>query len=220
MEKISVVIPTRNRHDRLMETLRSLEKNTYKNIEIIIICDQDLDTYNKLMLNGVDKKYSAKLIFTEDNIEWVAGIRLGIQHASGEFFVYGADDIIFKEDCLEKAMKYFIDKFIDGVGLVKLNDLQNPRLALHGLTTKKTIEKFDAFSKDYIHFYADTEFTIRTIMNNRFVFCEDAIAEHVHWANRKAYMDKVYVESLKALERDKQTYLSRNPRNLLTKRLI
>jgi len=206
MEEVTVIIPTRNRYHRLHKCLESLRGQTYENVKVMVICDQDLDTYNKLMLNGFD----GTLILTDVNVEWVAGIRLGVEKASSEFIFYAADDVRFDERCIEFCMKCFLANFTDGIGLIKTEDYLNPRVATHGLTTKKTIRKYDGFSRDYVHFYADTELTTRTIRDNKFIFCKEAICEHIHWLNKKVPKDKTYKIVERFLDDDRRNYLRRN----------
>lgn len=43
MEKVSVVIPTYNRFDLLMDAIESVKKQTYKNIEVIVINDRSTE---------------------------------------------------------------------------------------------------------------------------------------------------------------------------------
>ena len=40
MEKVSVIIPTFNRFNYLLNTIESVKKQTYKNLEIIVINDK------------------------------------------------------------------------------------------------------------------------------------------------------------------------------------
>ena len=44
MDKISVIIPTFNRFKYLLNTIHSVKKQTYKNIEIIVVNDNSTQT--------------------------------------------------------------------------------------------------------------------------------------------------------------------------------
>ncbi len=48
MEKISIIIPTYNRFNYLLNTIQSIKKQTYSNIEIIVVNDKSTqkDYYN------------------------------------------------------------------------------------------------------------------------------------------------------------------------------
>lgn len=214
MEEVTIIIPTRNRFERLLRTLDSIEKNTYEKIKVLIICDQDEETYYKLIhpSNSLLKrrKDQYQVILTDVNVEWVAGIRLGIEKAGSEFIFYGADDLIFYKDSIELAMKCFSRHFTDEIGLIKINDLLNYGVATHGLTTKKTVRMFNGFSRDYVHYYADTELTVRTFEAGKLAHCLEAIVEHEHWLNKKVKKDVTYQLTERFLEDDKRTYLRRN----------
>ena len=47
MDKISVIIPTCNRPELLMRAVRSIQSQTYRNMEIIIVNDGDDKLYKE-----------------------------------------------------------------------------------------------------------------------------------------------------------------------------
>ena len=60
--KVSLIMPTINRHDELIIFLESLEKQTYKNFELIIV-DQNLDGYIFDIIEDFQEKIDLKYKF-------------------------------------------------------------------------------------------------------------------------------------------------------------
>ena len=70
--KVSVIIPTYNRFKYLLNTIKSVQAQTYKNIEIIVVNDcstqDEYYTYNWTELtNSTNSTDSIKIIHLEQN---------------------------------------------------------------------------------------------------------------------------------------------------------
>lgn len=204
-ESIAIIIPTRNRFPKLKRCLLNLEEVEYPEKEIIIICDDDLKSYNKLQFILTDN-YECYLT---RRLEFVGALRYGIAAMTSEFFVYYNDDMVMDKDCLSVAMREFKEKFNGGLGLVQFDDGINLFIGAVGLTTKETVKGFDAFSPDYIHFYSDTELGLRTRNNSCFFWSHDAKVEHLHPITKKAILDQTYIDSAKNLEHDRKVFVRR-----------
>lgn len=206
MENIAIVVPTYNRLKNIKRCLANFEELDYPEIEIVIVCDGDLETYNKLMLNHSE---NVKL-FLIDHQELVKATRYGIEHCKSEFLVYYNDDMVMNKDCLKIAMNEFKSKFKDEIGLIGFDDSINKWIGTVGLTTKKTIKKFDAWNPCYIHYYADTEIGLRTLRAKCFYWSHDAKVEHLHPLVNKAPWDKTYKDSEKNMLSDSICFTARN----------
>ena len=205
-EPIAIIIPTRNRFNKLKRCLLNLKEVDYPKKEILVVCDNDLETYNKLMLNPVD---GIKLLLTE-RLEFVGAVRYGIKRCESDFFVYYNDDMLMDVNCLDVAIREFNDKFKDGIGLVGFDDSINLFIGTVGLTNKKTVEKFDAFPDAYIHFYSDTELGLRCRKAGCFFWSHDAKVDHIHPITKRAILDPTYIDSSKNLEHDRRSFVNRN----------
>jgi glycosyltransferase involved in cell wall biosynthesis len=113
MEKVSVIIPTYNRFNFLLNTLDSVKKQTYTNLEIIVI--NDASTQNEYYTydweaNGII------IIHLEENSKKKFGFacpggyqrNFGIDIATGKYIAFCDDDDIWFPDKLElqiNAMK-------------------------------------------------------------------------------------------------------------------
>jgi teichuronic acid biosynthesis glycosyltransferase TuaG len=112
MDKVSVVIPTFNRFKYLLNTIKSVKEQTYKNIEIIVVndCSTEKEYY------AYDwKKNNLKIIHLEQNTKTIFGYACagfvrnkGIEIAGGQYIAFCDDDDIWFPKKIEiqlKAMK-------------------------------------------------------------------------------------------------------------------
>lgn len=105
--KVSVIIPTYNEESVIGECLGSLAKQTFKDLEIIVVDDGSTDTTSQL-LRGASKTGSVKVFFQEHKGPGAAR-NLGVKEAIGEILVFVDADMIFKEDFVEKLVKPIIE---------------------------------------------------------------------------------------------------------------
>ncbi|MDE6963459.1 MAG: glycosyltransferase, partial [Lachnospiraceae bacterium] len=89
---ISVIVPVFNGQDYLEKCIESIEKQTYKNLEIIIINDGSTDDTAAVCVKLRENYENIHVITTED--EGVSAARnAGIEAAKGEFLTFvDADD--------------------------------------------------------------------------------------------------------------------------------
>lgn len=111
LDKVSVIIPTYNRFKYLLNAIKSVLNQTYKNIEIIVINDGSTDEYYK------EYKFSdtIKIIHLEKNSREVFGFvcmahvrNEGMKLATGKYIAFLDDDDIWlpnKLDVQINAMK-------------------------------------------------------------------------------------------------------------------
>ena len=84
---ISVIIPVCNVEDYLHYAIESLEKQTYKNFEIILVNDGSTDNSGKLC-DEYSKKYSNVRVFHKENGGLSDARNFGVQKSKGEFITF------------------------------------------------------------------------------------------------------------------------------------
>ena len=84
---ISVIIPVYNVEEYLHYAIESLEKQTYKNFEIILVNDGSTDNSGKLC-DEYSEKYSNVRVFHKENGGLSDARNFGIQKAQGEFITF------------------------------------------------------------------------------------------------------------------------------------
>ncbi len=104
--KVSIIIPCYNHGLYLEETINSIEKQAYKNFEVIIINDGSTDQKTLDILYAITKakKYT---VISIDNSGPAVARTVGIEKSSGEFILLlDSDDLIHKK-YLEKCVAVF-----------------------------------------------------------------------------------------------------------------
>jgi len=105
---VSVVISTFNRAGLITRAINSIQNQTYKNIEIIIVDDASSDNTEDVIKAMLDKRI--RYIRHEKNKGLPAGRNTGIKAANGEYIAFLDDDDEWREDKLEKQLS-IIDKY-------------------------------------------------------------------------------------------------------------
>ena len=102
--EISIIIPCYNSFNKMEKCLNSLENQTYKNFEVIIIDDFSIDnSYEKMKIYKNNSNLNIKILRNEYNIGAGETRNKGIKNAVGNYiFFIDADDYI-SNDTLEKV---------------------------------------------------------------------------------------------------------------------
>ncbi len=103
-EIISVIIPTYNRENTILRTLKSVLNQTYQNLEIIVVDDCSTDRTVQIVKNLMEKDKRIKLLINERNRGPNYSRNRGIQHSKGKYIaLLDSDDEWFSEK-LEKQL--------------------------------------------------------------------------------------------------------------------
>lgn len=116
---VSVIIPTHNRCSLLIRAIESIEKQTFRDFEIIIVSDASTDETDEKM-NELQKKTSYISYYAIDRSRGANYARnYGIQHAKGEYIAFLDDDDEWLPQKLEEQVKKF--QASPDIGLVYCN---------------------------------------------------------------------------------------------------
>ncbi|WP_052700503.1 glycosyltransferase family 2 protein [Methylocucumis oryzae] len=104
---VSIVIPVKNGMPHMSETLGSVNKQTYKFIEIIVVDDGSTDdTVSFIKLNYPN-------VFLIQNTSGNHGApvcrNIGTNHAMGEFIIFLDADDLLHPDCVQQRVSAFTD---------------------------------------------------------------------------------------------------------------
>jgi teichuronic acid biosynthesis glycosyltransferase TuaG len=106
MDLVSIIIPSYNRFEYLVNTIKSIKEQTYKNIEIIVVNDCSTQTeYHSHNLNNIlfiHMQYFNKKI-NDNNIGYLRN--QGINMAKGKYIAFCDDDTIWFPNKLELQIK-------------------------------------------------------------------------------------------------------------------
>jgi glycosyltransferase involved in cell wall biosynthesis len=111
MDKVSVIIPTYNRFNCLLDSIKSVLNQTYKNIEIIVVndCSKQEDYYN---FNFQKLSNKIKIIHLQNNSKKKFGYpcagyvrTTGIKESTGNYVAFLDDDDIWFPDKIQNQIK-------------------------------------------------------------------------------------------------------------------
>ncbi len=109
---VSAIIPSYNRYEYLNNAISSVENQTYKNIEIIIVNDgstqkeyYENDFPGNVKVINLEENQTAKNGFGPGSIR-----NYGIEAANGEFLAFLDDDDIWMQDKIEIQLKKMLEK--------------------------------------------------------------------------------------------------------------
>lgn len=100
---ISIVIPTKNAAEYLRNLLSSLEKQTYKNFEVIINDDKGTSDRTKDVIRQFSKKLKIK--YLKENVSMAQGRKSGAKYASGKYQLHLDADMSLSPKLLEDCVK-------------------------------------------------------------------------------------------------------------------
>jgi glycosyltransferase involved in cell wall biosynthesis len=94
---VSIITPIYNYGVMFEKTLNSIFESTYKNLEIIIVCDGSSDNYVLSKLKTIENHPNIKVIYQE-NLGPSSARNNGIKESTGEFILpLDSDDMIYPE---------------------------------------------------------------------------------------------------------------------------
>ena len=180
LPKISVIIPAFNAASYLRQCIESVQKQTYTNVEVIVVNDGSTDG-TKTILESIAGADSRVRVFHNENKGVSAARNFGLQRATGEFISFCDADDFMEPTMLEElysAMKqYDCDWAVCNVKMIFNDGTTKTRLNLRD-------EVFDIasnrplFIEGLMRFYYDNAnwnklFKASIIQNNRLRFEED-----------------------------------------------
>jgi glycosyltransferase involved in cell wall biosynthesis len=104
---VSVIIPTYNQAQYLVEAVESVLAQTYKNIEIIVVDDGSTDGTEEVLSPYMDRiRY-----FYQENRGCAAARNVGIRHARGKYLSFLDHDDIFLPEKIELQVRFLEENY-------------------------------------------------------------------------------------------------------------
>ncbi len=113
--KVSIIIPTYNRPESIVRTIRSILNRTYKNFEIIVIDDSPNDKTEKVIKSFNDSRI--KYIHNRERTNLPKARNQGVRESSGDskYIAFLDDDDEFLPRFLEETVKILEETEVDVV---------------------------------------------------------------------------------------------------------
>lgn len=102
---VSLIMPTLNRYDDIDLLMKSLQKQTYKKFELIVIDQNDNDKVKEIV-----DKYKKEIVIKyikSDKLGLSYNRNIGIDIAKGDIIGFPDDDCEYESDTLEKVVNFF-----------------------------------------------------------------------------------------------------------------
>lgn len=218
--KVTAIIPTcsSSRLGLLMQTIKSIQAGSYKDVHIIVVADGNRTIYLEVLKKKFD---NLTVILNKERMDWIFSTNHVLKEFDSEYYIYASDDLFFPPDCLENAMRTMKERFPDGYGLVTMSKKNR---CPFGLIGRKFVEHFpdhQVFCPDYFHYCSDTE--LRTFVRTADLFAfpperESQVKHHRLNDNTRALARKVRGRDHLARDKRKEKgYLWGENFNLVTR---
>ncbi len=166
---ISIIIPVYNRIEQFKKTLDSVLKQTYQNIEIIVVDDGSVPQISNFKFSGDTDplgqiQNNIDIVFyRQDNKGAPAARNKGFEMSKGEYVIFLDADIIAESDMIEKMYHKLIESekdfvycnFLHGKKLMKAREFDFKKLKKCNFITPMTLMKrkiFPGFDKSLKRF--------------------------------------------------------------------
>ncbi len=147
--KVSIVIPTRNRSSYLQRAVDAAFSQEYENLEVIVSNNASNDD-SKVVLKKIKKQYPNLIVVNHDDLlplnkHWDLVIK---GYVSGEFImIIPDDDILVSKNYIKQSIELF-DKYIS-IGLVFAN--YNVVNSSYKITSKINAQFDEYVSKEFLY---------------------------------------------------------------------
>jgi glycosyltransferase involved in cell wall biosynthesis len=207
---VSVVIVHYNRHKLLQQTIESLEAQTYKNFEVIIVDDGSTDPASIQYLDELSWTWWQERgwkVIRESNRYLGASRNTGAKSAIGKYILFIDDDDYSKPHQIETLLKVAMNTNAEVVtaGHDVFNGLWRPTTGLSNsryipigpdsvtgmlenvfgdsamLVRREFFVDVGGFTEDYGVGFEDYEFLAKTVLEGHHL---EAVPESLHWYRR------------------------------------
>lgn len=193
-QKISLILPSRERLSNLIRLLDSIIVNTFdfNKLEIILLLDSDDTASHDVNSDKLDLK---KIIGPRSSMG--AYNTMGLDAASGDIIILINDDMLIQTEAWDEKIRAFDASFSDKVYLAYPNDLFKGKCTFPILSRQTCALLQKPFPLEYKGAFIDTHlFDIFERLKkrgiNRTFFLEDVVFEHCHYRSGKASFDETY----------------------------
>lgn len=140
--KVSIIVISYNHEQFVEQCINSINSQSYKNIEIIIVDNNSTDSSAKI-LNQYSLQKNIKLIFLKENGGITGGINEGLKYVTGEFVTFFASDDVMVSNRIERQVS-FLKLRTDAAGcfgnMLRIND--DETLNSKGLLPLVSLQEF------------------------------------------------------------------------------
>lgn len=123
MPKVSIIIPVYNAEKHITRCIKSIENQTYKDFNAILVNDGSTDD-SLSVLKTLEKKYDFIKVFTQENKGAASARNHGLEKADGEFVCFVDADDWLEKDYLSVLVENQKENNAD-ISMIGINKIQN-----------------------------------------------------------------------------------------------
>jgi glycosyltransferase involved in cell wall biosynthesis len=209
-EKVSIILPTRNRPENLRRLYQSIKDTACVLPEIVVYIDND---------DMVSVPVAQEL-----GIKYIQGVRRPLPQcyneaaalATGDVLMFAGDDVIFRTKGWDDLVLSEFAKYDDKILFVYGDDGHySGNLGTHGFIHRKWMDTVGYLVPPYFEvWYVDTWITDVAVSLNRRVYLPSLFIEHMHVVFGKAENDATYEDAVPKQSKDEERWLETASRRL------
>ena len=215
MSPIELIVPTRNRREKLVRMLNSVpaEANGAP-VEVVIVCDGDRETERFLLSLG-NPAFRVVLVAEHRGAVYCRNLATSVSRGA---VLYATDDIEFEKGAIDRAARELAERFPDEDGVIGFAQSGNGKYSHAGvaLVGRAFVARYPGrqlFYPGYFHFACQEVLRAAETLG-RFYFCEAARLVHFHPSFNAGHKDRTHVEARVRRGRDKTLSFSREAAGL------
>jgi glycosyltransferase involved in cell wall biosynthesis len=105
---VTIAVPTFNRADRLERCLESARDQSYPDIEIVVCDNASTDCTAAIVTRVLAAHPRARYVRHDANLGALANFQSGLKHASGDYFMWLADDDWLDDDYVARCVEALV----------------------------------------------------------------------------------------------------------------
>ena len=152
---VSIIMPTYNRGEFLPDTIQNILSQTYKNIELIIVCDPSSDNTIEILSKYSTNDQRIKVIKNDTRKKLMKSLNIGLSVAKGVYIARADDDdpwininkLTNQISFLEKNPEYVLV----GTGAIVINNQKNELFRYQQPNSDKSIRNKMLLGNPFIH---------------------------------------------------------------------
>lgn len=182
--KVSIIIPVYNAAKFLPECIRSIESQTYKQLEAIFVNDCSTDeSLEQLSLLSKNSRLDMVILNNTKNGGTAFSRNEGLKAASGDYVFFMDDDDTITADCIELLAKSAVENLYPDIVLCNVN---SPNYFYKKIESLKLIEGNKAVRKSYfMHEWFEMPW-------NKLVRKEFLLQNSIHFSPEIYYEDSLW----------------------------
>ncbi|MCI8471341.1 MAG: glycosyltransferase family 2 protein [Clostridia bacterium] len=180
-ELVSIIVPVYNGEKYIEKCIESINKQTYKEIEIIVINDGSTDKTKEILEEISMKQKNMTILNKKENKGTAICKNIGIQHSKGKYIFFVDSDDTITEDAINKMLNLLKKNNGDAIRTTYRFDYNgkivkgNEKIENIAFAQNRKVELIQKFLLDQIHGFCSGVFLLKKdiIIKNNIRFKED-----------------------------------------------